>query len=82
MKELYRDYFGGNDRKAINRHSTRKYLHGGEEYILDRVTDCHPRYFTAYKVVNSHLTPFDLSLEDGISWKVAEKILEARLLNG
>ena len=48
MKEINREYYGGGDGKAINRHSVRTYIIHNERIYLDRNLSTNPNCFSIW----------------------------------
>ena len=79
-----RERYGG-DKSAINRHSIRVYMYNGKTYVLDRTTDCNPRFYELYErtdgIFSKTIKIFGKRYwGDGISWKHAIKIARYTIL--
>lgn len=85
LMEIHRDTFGGNDGRAINRHSERMYINqNGELFQLDRTLDAYPKFFTlvgpfrVHYVGVLHAFPIELGKStwgEGMSWPNAIKTM-------
>lgn len=91
FKDLRERY--GNDKRAINRHSTRYYQHSNGGFVMiDRILDISPPCFELLDLLHDPRKPSETCyipttikigdnrfFGDGMSWNQAEQLADKRL---